>query len=685
MIDNLFESIYNQTIGFENLEVIFVDDCSSDNSGSIIESYVEKYENVMLRVLDYNSGFAGKPRNEGLKLATAEYVMFLDSDDMILEKSCELLYDKIISNDVDMVSGNFSIQTMDNVIPWNHITNEYAIYANSIVDKPSLLILPPSIWSKIYRKDFLLDNKIWFNESLPGQDALFIYSVLINAKGMLYFNEPVIIYIKRDYTQITEKSITDNISYRRLIDYLTIYEKMYNVLKDFNPYYVIALSSHLNYWTTLFIKGDLTSNEKISLISKYNVLMKKINQHESDMELMQLLNQDQVNSAINMLNVQNNEIENKLLSYYPYLKYYQEKIIELNNELYKRNKRYFQGKYHKKYSFIDEKNFSKKDIKISVIIPINNDEKYIFYCLNSLINQTFKDFEIICIDDASTDDTPLILDFFSKKDSRIKIIKNNQMVGRGASKNIGINYASGEYIQFINSKDWLSEETLEVLYKTASESDCDVIMYKSVYYNQETDSFIKNEKFKNMGDMFSEKNLTYKEIGNERIFSMDFSVCNKFYKTSFIKNNLIYFPEGLLFEDIPYYFQTVFKAGSISFLNRDYYNERTDIASDDEEAADIIEISEIIYNFFITNNIYSYSKSNLVNYIFDLIIENYHLVNSEYKEEYFKKMKSKLNKFEREYLLTKDFEEDLGGVNREFYYRIRNSEDYPQFLQSGPE
>ena len=185
--------------------------------------------------------------------------------------------------------------------------------------------------------------------------------------------------------------------------------------------------------------------------------------------------------------------------------------------------------------------------------------------------------------------------------------------------------------------------------------------------------------------MFSEKNLTYKEIGNERIFSMDFSVCNKFYKTSFIKNNLIYFPEGLLFEDIPYYFQTVFKAGSISFLNRDYYNERTDIASDDEEAADIIEISEIIYNFFITNNIYSYSKSNLVNYIFDLIIENYHLVNSEYKEEYFKKMKSKLNKFEREYLLTKDFEEDLGGVNREFYYRIRNSEDYPQFLQSGPE
>ena len=61
------------------------------------------------------------------------------------------------------------------------------------------------------------------------------------------------------------------------------------------------------------------------------------------------------------------------------------------------------------------------------------------------------------------------------------------------------------------------------------------------------------------------------------------------------------------------------------------------------------------------------------------------MVNSEYKEEYFKKMKSKLNKFEREYLLTKDFEEDLGGVNREFYYRIRNSEDYPQFLQSGPE
>ena len=94
-IMNAFNSILNQTIGFENLEVIFVDDNSTDDSKNIIKSLENKYDNVKSFYLSKNSGYAGKPRNIGIKNATANYLMFLDPDDLYFEDACEKLYDEI--------------------------------------------------------------------------------------------------------------------------------------------------------------------------------------------------------------------------------------------------------------------------------------------------------------------------------------------------------------------------------------------------------------------------------------------------------------------------------------------------------------------------------------------------------------------------------------------------------------
>ena len=88
-LDNAFNSILNQTFGFDDIEVIFVDDFSSDNSRNIIKNYVDKYENVNAFYLDENSGAAGKPRNTGVANANADYIMFLDPDDEFYDYSCE--------------------------------------------------------------------------------------------------------------------------------------------------------------------------------------------------------------------------------------------------------------------------------------------------------------------------------------------------------------------------------------------------------------------------------------------------------------------------------------------------------------------------------------------------------------------------------------------------------------------
>ncbi|RAP47466.1 MAG: hypothetical protein BZ135_02180, partial [Methanosphaera sp. rholeuAM6] len=133
------------------MEVIFVDDCSTDNSKYIISEYSRKYDNVKGIYLNENSGYGGKPRNIGLKYASGEYIMFLDSDDYYLPNACELLYDRISSEEMDFVSGNFAIDNIDNVVRWNHINIEDEIKIKRIFEKPSLFVLSPAIWSKIYR------------------------------------------------------------------------------------------------------------------------------------------------------------------------------------------------------------------------------------------------------------------------------------------------------------------------------------------------------------------------------------------------------------------------------------------------------------------------------------------------------------------------------------------------------
>ena len=97
------DSLINQTIGFEYIEVILVDDFSTDNTRQVILDYSGKYENIKYIFLESNSGSAGRPRNIGIKNASADYIMFLDNDDEYVPEACKILYDKIIETDVNMI------------------------------------------------------------------------------------------------------------------------------------------------------------------------------------------------------------------------------------------------------------------------------------------------------------------------------------------------------------------------------------------------------------------------------------------------------------------------------------------------------------------------------------------------------------------------------------------------------
>ena len=118
-------------------------------------------------------------------------------------------------------------------------------------------------------------------------------------------------------------------------------------------------------------------------------------------------------------------------------------------------------------------------IRVSVLVPIYNVEKFLPECLDSLVNQTLKDIEIICINDGSTDRSPQIIQEYAKKDKRIKVI-NKKNSGYGDSMNQGLKKAKGEYIGIVESDDFIDLDAFEKFYKIAKKYDCDVV--KSNFY-----------------------------------------------------------------------------------------------------------------------------------------------------------------------------------------------------------
>lgn len=184
-------------------------------------------------------------------------------------------------------------------------------------------------------------------------------------------------------------------------------------------------------------------------------------------------------------------------------------------------------------------------IKISIIIPVYNVEKYLATCLDSVINQTYKNLEILLIDDGSTDSSGLICEQYSKKDTRIKTI-HKKNGGLSDARNVGISYASGDYISFIDSDDFIDINTFTILNQYIKQYNADIITFNYYdYYNKDKISphlLFNNLKFYAQQEFHS---TFAKDLFNK--YEMNVTAWNKVYKRKIFNN--IKFPYGKLFED----------------------------------------------------------------------------------------------------------------------------------------
>ena len=224
-LEDTINNVMGQSIGFENIELILIDDYSKDDSKSIIEKYANKYPNIKPIFLESNSGHPSFPRNIGLKNVTAPFIIFLDSDDAMYFDYCETLYNIISANDVDIVNCNHTSKLNDELyIP---VDIDPINSSSKTLSDDSKLIVNPTVWGNIYRTSFFRENNIEFLHILFEDLVFSIYCLLKTKKDVIYLQEyPGYIYLIEN-----KDSITHKVDMKTLNDFLTAMDLIYSLLK----------------------------------------------------------------------------------------------------------------------------------------------------------------------------------------------------------------------------------------------------------------------------------------------------------------------------------------------------------------------------------------------------------------------------------------------------------------------
>lgn len=215
--------------------------------------------------------------------------------------------------------------------------------------------------------------------------------------------------------------------------------------------------------------------------------------------------------------------------------------------------------------------------KVSIVVPIYNVEKYLEQCIDSIINQTLKDIEIILVDDGSPDNCPQICDDYAKKDSRIKVV-HKKNGGLSSARNAGIEVATGDYIGFVDSDDYIELDMYEKMYSIAIENNVDFVM--SDYYRVSDGG--KVIATLDMDEGIYEKNKIKRDIfptlimGDDINYGSLLAVWHCLYKRELLeKNNLIFDEEVKYSEDNLFSSIIGYKANSFYYMKGSYlYNYR---------------------------------------------------------------------------------------------------------------
>ena len=554
---------------YQNLEVICVNDGSQDESLSILHIYAQKDSRVKV-ISQFNQG-AAAARNKGLKNVTGEYVSFIDADDYISQGLYSSFVQAIEHDRVDIFMFNGLVNKKNNFFTEKNFYHPVSEYQNvTYRDFFGIFYGNSSVCNKIFKFSFLKENKIAFLNNCCFEDVDFWFKSLIRA----------------------------------------------NLVKvSFKPYY------HYMYDNNASITKNFGLNA-FSLFDVFASIMNSVQKQGLEDFFQDAVFQYQYEKIAETLFLLKPEFQEK---FYAKAKDFLEKrVADLKGEKYKNLLNYgicrnifandfidFKNStllFREKFNYLAEK---PKNLRFSVIVPVYNVEAYLEICLKSLINQTFQDFEIICVNDGSTDKSGDILKYHASKDARIKII-NQENKGLGAARNVGVAQAQGEYLVFVDSDDWLRTDALEVLDKQLQEKPVEVCIFG--YSN-----FFDNQKFNLPISFLSNlKNKQFSHVWDYMFVNV--TAWGKVYKRDFWQKNDISFAEKMFFEDNIANVKVFSLAESVDICWYDFYYYRIRENSitqkfSEQKVNDLFKSLDDMYFFMKKQKFYDSIKLNFITFL----------------------------------------------------------------------
>jgi len=480
--------------------------------------------------------------------------------------------------------------------------------------------------------------------------------------------------------------------YSRNILYKTIFERRYlkkhNIVFRDNPFYeqlffmdvLLSLNDYhvqVNNFTINSIVNKVNLDDLGLYLNLVNEIINRLIESSCHDYLYQL--------SINLLEVDYNGLDSVTVQFYEQIRQSSANILESIKDVDGLIIYYFK-KYLRTIDNVLYNQVHDFSIKVSVIIPTYNVEEYIDDCINSILNQTLQEIEVICVDDASTDSTRDILNYYKQKDERVRCFYMKENIGSGGCRNYALPYARGKYIQYVDADDWIDSSGLKTFFDNAETQKAQILMYNAMNYNESENKFFKHKYYvMKHFNKYINKLLSIDNLFKNDIMNMAVVPWNKLYLKSFLEDINAKFPEKLIHQDNPFFFQTFLNVDRLFFIENYSYNHRKRNNSittlRNEIEIGIVKIIEYILISFIDNSVYSVYKKELLNRLFTKFRVRYGGIKEPYRPMYYTAAKNMIEKFINYYELGDDLDNYLGGSNKDFFEIILNTRNYDEFKE----
>lgn len=519
-LDRCLNSVTRQT--YKNLEIVIIDDGSTDDSGKICDIWGEK-DNRIKVIHQRNKGVAAA-RNYAISVAKGDYIGFVDSDDYVDEDMFEILLSTAARFAADIVICGFKevkggVARTKQVQYTRFYTRDEALY-ELIKDEN----VQSYLWNKLFRRKSVPDNP--FPEIKRISDLAGMHKFFQKADAIVQINRSCYCYCRRAESLVDVHGASLETSVYHCLAMQLRYEDLY--LED-EKIRMFAAEKYIN-WIEQRIKKKI-----IDIL------------HSCDDTNAALIK----NHIAPFYSSHVKDFRNFVKGFTPVKE--RELCLFLNNPI--------------TFSNPNEYAFLNKDCApdISVIMPVYNAGRFLPFALDSLKQQTFLNFEVICVNDGSTDYSLEVLKEYAKKDCRIHIINNTSNLRAGVSRNIAMKEARGKYITFLDADDAFPKDALEQFYIKGIETDADCIICQN-YNSKGILEYTLRSHYLPSVECFSPTDIT------DYIFNFTHAGPNgKCVKRSLIEKENIKYSTLARSEDILFVYKTLIKSKKISVIEKPLY------------------------------------------------------------------------------------------------------------------